>query len=149
MNLGNLVHELALEGGFSYNITTGEHNPNDGYMVSIQGFEEQYYYEDFESKDLKNFVAKNAIHFAAGNRFIGGWVDDKLVYLDVSVNIKNLEKAIYTGISNNQLAIYDCESNVSITLPSAQKSGTMTQNRDYNITKARQLARAIEDTGVK
>ena len=60
MNLSNLVHELALTGGFSYNITTGESNPNTGYMVSLRNCEQQFYFDDFDNKDLKNYVAKHA-----------------------------------------------------------------------------------------
>jgi len=149
MNLNNLVHELALESGFSYNITTGECNPKAGYMVSLLGFEEQYYFDDFDNKDLKNFVAKNAIHLHNDNRFVGGWINDNKVYLDISINVEDLESAVYIGMHNNQKAIFDCANNKAITLPSPQRSGTMTQNKTYNEMKAKQLAFLIETTGVE
>lgn len=144
MNLSNLFYELALEGGFSYNITTGEHNPTTGYMVSLQGHEKTYNSSDFVNNDIKAFVKNNAEHLSNEHRFVGGWADDELVYLDVSVNITNLKNAIYTGMTNNQLSIFDCANKLIINLPSPQRSGTMTQNRTYNEMKATQLAFNIQ-----
>ena len=149
MSLNNLVHELALAGGFSYNVNTGESNPNTGYMVSLAGYEEQFYFDDFDNRDLKNYFFKHSVQFAKEESFLGGWLTDNVVYLDASINILDLETAIYTGIINEQVAIYDCENNKTITLPSPQTSGTMTQNKTYNLMKAKQLAFLIETTGVE
>lgn len=150
MNLGKLINELYYEKGFSYNITTGENNPSTGYMVSLNGYEERYFADDdFDNKDLKNFILKNSTQLYKHNRFFGGWIEDNQIFLDVSVNINNLEEAIYTGISNDQKAIYDCTNKAVITLPEPQKSGTMTQNRTYNLMKAKQLAYLMETTGVE
>ena len=149
MSLNNLVHELALAGGFSYNVNTGESNPKTGYMVSLAGYEEQFYFDDFDNRDLKNYFFKHSVQFAKEESFLGGWLTDNVVYLDVSINILDLETAIYVGIINEQVAIYDCENNKTITLPSPQTSGTMTQNKTYNLMKAKQLAYLIETTGVE
>jgi len=148
MNLNTLIHELALAGGFSYNTTTGESNPSTGYMVSLSGFEEQFYFDDLENKDIKQYFVKHVKQLCKEESFLGGWVDDNKVYLDISINIDSLEQAIFTGIVNNQRAIYDCANSKDIVLPSPQTSGTMTQNRTYNEIKARQLAYLIETTGV-
>ena len=149
MNLNTLVHELSLTGGFSYNVNTGESNPPTGYMVSLLGFEEQFHFDEFDNKDLKHYFFTNSEQFYRQDVFLGGWVDDNLVYLDVSVNIKNLETAIYTGICNSQKSIYDCANKNYINLPLPQMSGTMSQNRTYNRLKAKQLAFLIETTGVE
>lgn len=149
MNLNTLVHELALTGGFSYNVNTGEGNPSTGYMVSLLGFEDQFYFDDFDSKDLKNYFAKYASQLSKEESFLGGYVNDNVVFLDVSIKIDDLEQAIYTGIINEQNAIHDNASNKTIFLPKPQKSGTMTQNRTYNLMKAKQLAYLMESTGVK
>jgi hypothetical protein len=143
MNLSNLVHELALTGGFSYNITTGESNPNTGYMVSLHNCEQQFYFDDFDNKDLKNYVARHANTLCDEAAFLGGWVNDNVVFLDVSTNIPNLADAIYYGMYNNQLAIYDCANAKDILLPSPQTSGTMTQNKTYNEMKAKEMAYQI------
>ena len=149
MNLSKLKQELIQNNGFSYNINTGEFNPDYGYFVSIQGFEETFDLSEFEDKNLKQYIYGNCEQLADHDKWLGGWVDDNLVYLDVSVNIKNLETAIYTGICNSQKSIYDCANKNYINLPLPQMSGTMSQNRTYNRLKAKQLAFLIETTGVE
>ena len=149
MNLSTLFSELSLTGGFSYNATTGSFNPSTGYMVSLAGFEEQFYFDDFENKDIKQYFVRHVKQLCKDESFLGGWVDDNRVYLDVSINIDDLETAIYTGIMNDQLAIFDCANQRAITLPSPQRSGTMTQNKTYNEMKAKQLAFLIETTGLE
>ena len=149
MNLSILFSELSLTGGFSYNATTGSFNPSAGYMVSLTGFEEQFYFDDFENKDIKQYFVRHVKQLCKDESFLGGWVDGNQVFLDVSINIDDLETAIYTGIMNDQLAIFDCANQRVITLPSPQRSGTMTQNRTYNEMKAKQLAFLIETTGVE
>lgn len=149
MNLSTLFSELSLTGGFSYNATTGSFNPSTGYMVSLAGFEEQFYFDDFENKDIKQYFVRHVKQLCKDESFLGGWVDGNQVFLDVSINIDDLETAIYTGIMNDQAAIFDCANQRVITLPSPQRSGTMTQNKTYNEMKAKQLAFLIETTGVE
>lgn len=149
MNLSTLFSELSLTGGFSYNATTGSFNPSTGYMVSLAGFEEQFYFDDFENKDIKQYFVRHVKQLCKDESFLGGWVDGNQVFLDISINIDDLETAIYTGIMNDQVAIFDCANQRVITLPSPQRSGTMTQNRTYNEMKAKQLAFLIETTGLE
>jgi len=149
MNLSNLFHELALNDGFSYNVNTGESNPTTGYMVSLNGFEEQFYFDDFENKDIKNYFVKHVNKLSDPSCFFGGWVTNNQIFLDVSINIPDLTTAILYGINGDQQSIFDCANNKTITLPSPQRSGTMTQNKTYNEMKAKQLAFLIETTGVE
>ena len=149
MNLSTLFSELSLTGGFSYNATTGAFNPSTGYMVSLAGFEEGFYFDDFENKDIKQYFVRHVKQLCKDESFLGGWVNGNRVYLDVSINIDDLETAIYTGIMNDQNAIYDCANNKTIFLPEPQRSGTMTQNKTYNEMKAKQLAFLIETTSVE
>jgi RNAse (barnase) inhibitor barstar len=149
MNLSTLFSELSLTGGFSYNVTTGESNPTTGYMVSLRDCERQFYFDDFENKDIKNYFARYVNSLSDETAFLGGWVHDNRVYLDVSINIPNLEDAIYYGMHNDQDAIWDCANNKEIILPLPQKSGTMTQNKTYNEMKARQLAHLIQTASLE
>lgn len=148
MNLRKLFDELSLTGGFTYNLATGG-VPTNGYMVSLLGYEEVYNTNVFKESDLQSFVLKNITKLSSEKEFLGGWVNNKKVFLDVSINIENLEKAIYVGIINKQQAIYDCENKKVITLPSPQTSGTETQNKSYNLMKAKQLAFLLEITGIE
>ena len=149
MNLSTLFSELSLTGGFSYNATTGSFNPSTGYMVSLAGFEEQFYFDDFENKDIKQYFVKHVKQLCKDESFLGGWTEDNRVYLDVSINIDDLETAIYTGIINDQAAIFDCANQQTIKLPSPQKSGTMAQNKTYNEMKAKQLAHLIQTASLE
>ena len=146
MNLSNLFYELALNNGFSYNINTGESNPTTGYMVSLSGFEELFYFDDFESKNITNYIAKHINKLSDEQCFLGGWVTENQVFLDVSINLQDLELAILYGINGDQQSIFDCANNKTIELPSPQRSGTMTQNKTYNDMKAKQLAFTIKTT---
>lgn len=149
MNLSTLFSELSLTGGFSYNTTTGESNPTTGYMVSLRDHEQMFYFDDFENKDIKNYFVRHVNVLSDESSFLGGWVNENQVYLDVSINIPNLEDAIYYGIIGGQKAIWDCVNSREIVLPSPQRSGTMTQNKTYNEMKARQLACLIQTTGIE
>lgn len=43
--------------------------------------------------------------------YIGFWVDNKTIYIDLSTNILNKSQAIQHAIYNKQLAIWDCLNN--------------------------------------
>lgn len=139
MNLKKVLDEIILEGGISYNLNTGKANPGDGYMVSILGFEEQFSVDKVSNQTIKAFLLKNMDNLWGETRFLGGWLNNDIVYLDVSTHIQDLERAIYTGIINNQQCIYDCSEKVHINLPAPQTSGTETQKSEYAKQAARQL----------
>lgn len=151
LNLRTVLDEIFLEGGVSYNVTTGEVNPKTGYMVSILGFEKQYDLDTITANDLRDFVSKNAYDLWGENRFVGGWIDkdDNKVVLDISVNIIDVTQACYAGIINKQKCIYDCSTKRTISLPMPQTSGTETQKKAYAKMKAQQLAYLLETTGVE
>jgi hypothetical protein len=151
LNLRTVLDEIFLEGGVSYNVTTGEVNPKSGYMVSILGFEKQFNVDTIKADDLRDYVSTNAHNLWGENRFIGGWIDKDTnkVVLDISVNIIDVTQACYTGIINKQKCIYDCSSKRTISLPMPQTSGTETQKKEYAKMKARQLAYLLETTGIE
>ena len=134
LNLRTVLDEIFLEGGVSYNVTTGEVNPTTGFMVSILGFEKQFDVDTIKADDLRDFVSDNAHDLWGENRFIGGWIDKDTnkVILDISVNITDVTNACYTGIINKQKCIYDCYTKNYISLPSPQACGTETQKKEYN-----------------
>lgn len=73
-----------------------------GFMVSRAGYE-------FKSKKLSYFRLLKHLRLAQRlGAYAGLWIDDGIIYMDISDNIKARPMAIYTGIKNNQLSIYDC-----------------------------------------
>ena len=74
-----------------------------GYMVSRAGYE-------IKSKKLSYFKLVKHLRLAQRlGAYAGLWIDGGLVYLDISDNIATRERAIYEGLKNNQLSIYDCK----------------------------------------
>ena len=142
LNLKTVLDEIFLEGGVSYNVTTGEVNPKTGYMVGILGFEKQYDLDTIKANDLREYVLDNAYDLWGENRFVGGWIDTdtQKVVLDISVNITDVTNACYTGIINKQKCIYDCSNKRNISLPAPQTAGTEVQKKAYAKMKAAELA---------
>ena len=142
LNLKTVLDEIFLEGGVSYNVTTGEVNHKTGYMVGILGFEKQYDLDTIKANDLREYVLDNAYDLWGENRFVGGWIDTdtQKVVLDISVNITDVTNACYTGIINKQKCIYDCSNKRNISLPAPQTAGTEVQKKAYAKMKAAELA---------
>ena len=145
LNLKTVLDEIFLEGGVSYNVTTGEVNPKTGYMVGILGFEKQYDLDTIKANDLREYVLDNAYDLWGENRFVGGWIDTdtQKVVLDISVNITDVTNACYTGIINKQKCIYDCSNKRNISLPAPQTAGTEVQKKAYAKMKAAEIVAKI------
>ena len=144
MNLQIFLSEALKNNGGSYNITTGEYNPTDGYMVSLPNNELVVDVRDLLETDvLSAYIINNANEFSSDKSFVGLWIDNGKAYLDVSIKYNDLEEACYIGILSNQKAIYDNANAFAIHLPTAQRSGTMTQQRTYNRMAAQKAAGLI------
>lgn len=144
MNLQTFLSEVLKNNGGSYNITTGEYNPTDGYMVSVPNNELVINADDLCATVLSEYIINNADELSSGESFVGLWIDKGKAYIDVSVKYTDLEEACYIGILSNQKAIYDNANAVAIHLPTAQRSGTMTQQHTYNRMAAKQTADAYK-----
>lgn len=131
MNLQQFYSQTIANQGASYSILTGELNPNNGYFVSLANNESQIPLSEFTQQTVKDFISNNADALSTSNHFIGSWIENNIVYLDVSEQIQDLRTALTLGYRRNQLAIYDAFNGVVIDLPSPQRSGTLTQQRSY------------------
>lgn len=77
----------------------------DGFMVSLYGYEKVIKdIKYLELAQVKSYL-KKAKKLDA---FVGFWIDDEQVYLDISVNIGDKKEALRTARENKQLAIFDC-----------------------------------------
>ena len=99
--------------------------------------------DDLCANVLKEYIINNAEELSSDESFVGVWIDNGEAYLDVSVRYNDLEAACYAGILSDQKAIYDNANAVAIHLPTAQRSGTMTQQRTYNRMAAKKAAGLI------
>ena len=143
MNLQTFLSEVLKNNGGSYNITTGESNPTDGYMVSLPNNELIIDADDLCATVLSEYIINNAEELSSNESFVGLWIDNGKAYLDVSVKYNDIETACYVGILSDQKAIYDNANAVAIHLPTPQRSGTMTQRRTYNYMAAKKAAGLI------
>ena len=131
MNLiTNFVENTLANGGSSLNYITGELDPKVGYFVSIQGHESTYIAEKFGSLSVGHYFEKVAFVLRP-ELFIGSWVHEGNVFMDLSEQITDKRRAIELGYARNQLAIYDAARGEVITLPSPQTTGTTTQQKAY------------------
>ena len=96
--------------GFSYNINNGDSNPDQGFMVSIKGYEETAP----SGCDLiafgRSYFLRHAEQLADPNYYMGCWVNAGRFVFDISENIQTKEIAIELGSMNNQQIIWDCQS---------------------------------------
>ena len=115
-NLKDIIKQGIKNGGFTKNAYMEDITEKKGYIVSIEGFEKIYHINGDISEIEKDVINYINIIKNKRNHYIGLWVDDDKIYLDLSKHYKNKEKAVINGINNKQLAIYDIANNKSIPL---------------------------------
>jgi hypothetical protein len=135
MSFSKFIRDVKARKGASYNIVTDDYNPSTGYMVSLKGSESKSAMTDDERELLKRisaYVEEHVDLLAEDGRYLGAWVVNEspyvrwkkidILYLDVSVNIANLDEALAFAEANGQQAIYDCSMGESIYLQPSQQS---------------------------
>lgn len=103
-NLNNeMVKHIMDNGGATFTSDLEHSNLVDGYMVSLPEHEQVIGLETAHKASLEKFtsLAKSL------NGYVGTWLSKGMIYLDISVNIKDLNEALRLGKEYNQLAIYD------------------------------------------
>ncbi len=103
-----------------------------GYMVSLEGTETQTQGDDYQAIK-KAIKEKQEIIKDKDNLYIGLWLDNNIMYIDISINIQDKTEALEFGKYNKQLAIYDLINNDSIYL------------KDYSFVKYYTLYEVIRD----
>ena len=114
INTKELLNKIFTDGGFSVQVASGS-IPSSGYMVSLQGCEEVYHTEDITDDTIPGYITRIKELLLPGAYF-GAWLDGSKVYLDVSINLDNLQDALDLARNNSQLAIYNLEDGDSIYL---------------------------------
>jgi len=129
MNYQNFLSETIDNNGATLGIN-GQRLTN-GFLVSIEKFGEVIPLHKVGSETVPNYVVKNQTELSKENHFLGSWVNNGNVYLDVTMLTTDKRKAIEIAYKNNQLAIYDNTNKVVINLPTPQRTGTATQQKAY------------------
>lgn len=130
MNHLDFFEATILNNGATYNPLTNRLNYIKGYLVSLPHFEQRIEKHNFSVQHVKDYIKSN-LGTLNENLFIGSWINDDVVYLDISECILDKRIAIERAYRHNQSALYDANNNVVINLPTPQRSGTETQKQAY------------------
>jgi hypothetical protein len=129
-NLNEFVASIIENGGATYNLAMGD-TAHSGYMVSKKGFEMKFQPEVDVTQAVCQFIKEFGFELYEVENFMGAWIDEGVLYLDVSNNFAKRSDAIREGYKNEQLAIFDVVAQESLYLPTPQKTGTMTQQQSF------------------
>lgn len=115
MNFIAVFDSIKQNNGASYNLYTRRLNPDTGYMVAIPGFEciidipeDLNKFQDAVTSYCINREMWDKITSNPDNIFLGFWLHDDKLYIDLTENIPDKDYAIVAAIERNQIAIYDC-----------------------------------------
>lgn len=81
-----------------------------GYMVSLAGYEKKTKKLTFRALQKAQKEAQK------NNAFLGLWVSDGFIYIDLSICVNTIQTAFMLGRKNEQLAIFDNNTKQSIYL---------------------------------
>ena len=98
-------------GGTSISLVDG-HKPTEGYMVAkppsySKVVDETDFFDPITGRKILSSYMKEHKSDLAGTAYMGTWVHEGKVYLDVSENILDRAEAIRLGVERNQKAIWD------------------------------------------
>lgn len=107
--LYGMVEDTLKDGGLTVKPFTGE-KPSGGYMVALEGFELQVPLTEFFTGIVADYIGEHAQKLMDNPALcLGTWVNEGVVYLDLSENIASREKALELGRERHQLAIFNLE----------------------------------------
>lgn len=109
----DLWHILMNEGGFSYRPGGSARLPNYGYMVADG--EHEMKVRTCTVETIYRYIQEN-LDTLSDSRYIGAWMDEDYVYLDVSEWFRHGSVARHTGTQRNQKAIWDIANSRSVLL---------------------------------
>lgn len=111
----NKIMEIIENKGATLDKDLKDFKSDKGFMVSLKGQEVKVNKNDIqgikrEIEEKREFI---------GNKkglFIGLWLDNEIMFIDVSIHIIDYLKALEVARNNDQKAIYDLKNNNSIYL---------------------------------
>lgn len=111
----NKIMEIIKNGGATLDCNYNNFNSNIGYMVSIKGQEVKVNKNDIQ--EIKKEIEKKR-EFVQDKKglYIGLWLDNDMMYIDVSIHIIDYMEALEVARNNEQLAIFDLKKKDSIYL---------------------------------
>ena len=112
LEIKTIKNYVLNNGGMTLNTEGEKADLKTGFMASYQNTEKQ-----LKLNDLTNDLIKSMIKDAMSKKaYLGLWLDNEILYLDISININNLNDAMTFAKENKQLAIYDVKNAKTIYL---------------------------------
>lgn len=103
----NLINELKNNGGFTVNSSITE-KICTGFVCAKKGFEVQIPLSKINNNNINNFMSRNENVFCQyPEAKFGGWVNDGIVYLDISFVYESFETAILLAKEQGEKAIFN------------------------------------------
>ena len=101
MDIKTIKNELLKNGGLTLSADYTQAKEKSGFYCSVIGYEKIIDIKEIESnlKEYKNKLLKN--------EYIGLWINNNNIYIDITKHYKDKKRAIESGIKNKQYAIYD------------------------------------------
>lgn len=106
-----LYKKMLKNGGLTINKHMEELSYNEGYMVSIYGYEKQL--KSFSFEEVEKVVSEYQ-KIVKGALYIGFWIDNNVLYIDISKYVFHKSQALKLGKQNKQIAIFDLEKQESV-----------------------------------
>lgn len=120
-----LKEEILKNGGLTCTAELKNANLKSGFVVSIIGYE-------YQTTDINKAIQKakeyQSIIQDKKGYFIGFWVDNNTIYVDISKQLTSKREAEKTARKNKQLAYYDIKHNKSIYIDYEIKFYTLYKN---------------------
>lgn len=106
----NLLNAVKINGGATLKSDGSFLLVDAGYMVSLSGYEKKIALSELNIQMINEYllIAKKLKAYARL------WIDNNILYLDISIKILNKQQAIYTAKKNKQKAIFDLLNKESI-----------------------------------
>lgn len=102
--------------GYNFNKKGQIKQYKSGYMVALKSFEKIINKNEPNLNELIDLEIEKKLNQLESGQVIGFWEEKDLIYIDISIRIKDLKIAKALGRLNNQIAIWDNRQQKAITL---------------------------------
>lgn len=110
-----MIKTIIKNGGITLDCNYNNFNAGAGFMVSLYGHEVKIDVNNIETIK-KEITKKMELIKTKKGCFVGLWVENDLLYVDISKHIKDYNRALEVARNNQQKAIYDLKNDKSIYL---------------------------------
>ena len=111
----NKIMEIIKNEGATLDYNLNDFKSDRGYIVSLKGQEVKVNKNDIQGIKREIEKKREFIKDKEG-LYIGLWLEDNIMFIDISIHIVNYLRALRVARNNEQKAIYDLQKNDSIYL---------------------------------